>query len=63
MLHSLFEVTDTSRKTLVKNLIELLEKYNLREKIITYVKDERSNLNTMTFTLKTIISCDIVSLE
>ncbi len=63
MLHSLFEVTDTSKKTLVKNLIELLEKYNLREKNITYVKDEGSNLNTMTSTLKTIISCDIVSLE
>ncbi len=63
MLHSLFEVIDTSRKTLVKNLIELSKKYNLIEKIITYVKDESYNLNTMTSTLKTIISYDIISLE
>jgi hypothetical protein len=63
MLHNLFEIIDTSRKTLIKNLIELLKKYNLREKIITYVKDEGFNLNTMTSTLKTIISCDIVSLK
>jgi hypothetical protein len=63
MLHNLFEVINTFRKTLIKNLIELLKIYNLREKIITYVKYEGSNLNTMTSTLNTIISCDIVSLE
>jgi len=63
MLHNLFEVINTFRKTLIKNLIELLKIYNLREKIITYVKYEGFNLNTMTSTLNTIISCDIVSLE
>jgi hypothetical protein len=33
----------------------------LEEIIIVYVKDEGSNLNTIT--LKTIVSCDILGLE
>jgi hypothetical protein len=32
-------------QALAKDLIELLGKYNLKEKIITYVKDEGSNLH------------------
>lgn len=48
----LFETTKISRKILVKKLLELLEKYNLKKKIIVYVKDERFNLVTMTFALK-----------
>jgi ligand-binding sensor domain-containing protein len=35
-----------------KDLIELLGKSNLKEKIIAYVKDEGSNLNTMTRAFK-----------
>jgi len=31
--------------------------------IIAYVKDEGSNLNTMTIALKSIISCDMLGLE
>jgi hypothetical protein len=50
MLHfDLFEVVNNPKKTLAKNLIELLEKYNLSKKIIVYVKDERFNLNIMNF--------------
>jgi hypothetical protein len=37
--------------------VELLDKYGLRKKIIAYVKDERSNLNVMTITLKVIVIC------
>jgi hypothetical protein len=48
---------------LAKKLIELLESYALRRKIITYVKDEGSNLNTTTIALKLIISCDMLGLE
>ncbi len=48
---------------MAKNLIEIFEKYNLKKKIIVYVKDEKSNLNTMIATLKTFISCDNLSLE
>jgi hypothetical protein len=49
--------------TLAKNLIEILEKYNLKKKIIFYVKDERSNLNTMIVALKVVISYNNLSLE
>jgi hypothetical protein len=48
---------------LVKNLTKLLDSYALRRKIISYVKDEGSNLNIMSITLKSIISCDILGLE
>jgi hypothetical protein len=48
---------------LAKKLIDLLEKYNLRKKIAEYVKDEGSNLNTMTIVLKSVVSCEILDLE
>jgi hypothetical protein len=48
---------------LAKKLIDLLEKYNLRKKIAEYVKDEGSNLNTMTIVLKSIVSCEVLDLE
>jgi len=55
----LFEPTNTTRQTLAKKMIELLDSYALRIKIITYVKDEGFNLNNMT----TIVSCDMLGLE
>ncbi len=45
----MFEVAETTRQALVKNLIELLDAYGLINKIIAYVKDEGSNLNTFFF--------------
>ncbi len=53
---------EQSRQTLTKDLIELLGKYNLREKIIAYVKDEGSNLKVMTTTLRSIVNCNILGL-
>ncbi len=44
-------------------MIELLDSYALRRKIIVYVKDEGSNVNIMTTTLKSIVSCDMLGLE
>jgi len=44
----LFKVIETIAQTLIGNLIELLDAYGLRNKIIAYVKDEGSNLNTLT---------------
>ncbi len=35
-----FETFDTSGHALAKDLIDLLNKYDLRKKIIAYVKDE-----------------------
>ncbi len=58
----LFEGSNASRHALTKDLIKLLNKYDLRKKIIIYVKDEGSNLNTMTTGLKFVVSCDILGL-
>jgi hypothetical protein len=55
-----FEPININGQTLAKNLIELLDNYALKKNIITYVKDEGSNLNTMTTTLKSIIICDML---
>jgi hypothetical protein len=46
----LFEATETIGQALANNLTNLLDQYGLRNKIIAYVKDEGSNLNTMTIT-------------
>jgi hypothetical protein len=55
---------DTSGQALAKDLIELLRKFNLRKKIIAYVKDEGSNLNTsMTATLQSIVNYNILGLQ
>ncbi len=59
----LFEPIDIIRQTLAKNLTKLLDSYALKRKIIVYVKDEGFNLNTMTTTLKSIVSCDMLGLE
>ncbi len=48
---------------MVKNLTKLLDSYALTRKIITYVKDEGSNLNILSTTLKSIVSCDILGLD
>jgi len=58
----LFETFDTFGHTLAKDLIKLLGKYDLTKKIMAYVKNEGSNLNTMTTTVKYIISCDVLGL-
>jgi hypothetical protein len=58
----LFETSDISRHALAKNLTKLLGKYDLRKKIIAYVKDEGSNLNIMIVVLKFIVSCNVLGL-
>ncbi len=63
VIHGLFEVAKITGQTLVINLIELLNAYGLRNKIITYVKDEGSNLNTLTNVLKFIVKCESLGLE
>ncbi len=52
----LFETFQTSGPTLARSLQDLLKQYGLTKNIIAYVKDEGANLNTMTITLKSIIS-------
>jgi hypothetical protein len=48
---------------LAKKLTNPLDKYGLRNKIKTYVKNESSNLNTMTSALKFVIKCEALGLE
>jgi hypothetical protein len=59
---SLFEAIETIGQALAKNLIELLVAYGLKNKIITYVKDEGSNLNTLTNALKFVVKCETLGL-
>jgi hypothetical protein len=43
--------------------IDLLDAYGLRNNIIIYVKDEGSNLNTLTNALKFVVKCETLGLE
>jgi hypothetical protein len=44
-------------------LIDLLDKYGLRKKIIAYVKDEEFNFNAMIVILKSIMNRESFVLE
>jgi hypothetical protein len=59
----LFKVAKTTGQVLAKNLIDLLDAYGLRNKIIAYVKDEGSNLNTLTSALNFVVKCETLGLE
>jgi hypothetical protein len=59
----LFEVTKIIGQLLVRNFIDLLDAYGLRNKLIAYVKDEGSNLNTLTNALKFVVKCETLGLE
>jgi len=48
---------------LARNLINILDAYGLRNKIIAYVKDKGSNLNSLANPLKSVVKCDTLGLE
>jgi hypothetical protein len=48
---------------MARNLIELLDQYNLRKKIVAYVKDEGANLNAMTIALNFVVNCEVFGME
>jgi len=52
----LVEAIKTIGQKLAKYFIELLDAYGLKNKIIAYVKDEGSNLNTWTNVLKCVVN-------
>ncbi len=52
-----FEARDTSGATLTKQVKILLVEFNLKNKVIMYVKDEGANLKFLTITLTFIVSC------
>jgi hypothetical protein len=53
----LFEVLNTFGTTLVEQMKYLLVEYQLISKIITYVKDESTNLNTFAFAFASVVFC------
>jgi hypothetical protein len=57
-----FEALKTSQD-LARNLRKLLDSYGLSKKIIAYIKDEAENLNSMTTTLKYVVSYEVLGLE
>ncbi len=60
----LFEAGETIRQTWARSyVIELLDQYDLRKKIIAYVKDEGVNLNAKTIILKFVVDCEVLSTE
>jgi hypothetical protein len=46
-----------------KNDLKILDTYEFKRKIVTYVKDEGSNLNNMTIVVKSILNCEVLGLE
>jgi hypothetical protein len=63
MTIGLFETIKIMNQALATNLTKLFNQYGLRKKIITYVKDEGSNLTTMTIAFKSIVRCEILGLD
>ncbi len=55
----LFEMKKTIGQAFVNNLTKLLDQYGLENKSIVCVKNEGSNLNTMTITLKFVMKCEV----
>ncbi len=50
----LVETFEIIKQALAKKLMNLLDEYGLRTKIIIYIKDEGSNLNIMTNVFKSM---------
>jgi hypothetical protein len=59
----LFEALNTIGATLATIMKPLLAKFQLMDKVITYVKDESSNLNTLVVTLFSIVTYAPLQLE
>ncbi len=41
----------------------MLDQYDLRKKVIEYVKDEGANLNALTVILKSMVDCEVLGME
>jgi hypothetical protein len=44
-------------------LNNLLDEYDLKNKVTAYVKDEGSNLNTMVSVFEFVVKCEVLGLE
>jgi hypothetical protein len=59
----LFEVDDTTRVGLTRQMKDLLEKFKLTSKILCFAKDEGTNLGTMVATLRCVLTCEALKLD
>jgi len=59
----LFEVIKIIRQVLARNLVNILNAYGLKNKIIAYVKDKGLNLNSLANPLKFVVKCETLGLE
>jgi len=57
-----FEATKITGQKLVNNLTNFFDQYGFKNNIIAYVKDEGSNLNTMTIVLKYVVKYEVFGL-
>jgi hypothetical protein len=53
----LFEATNTSKVPMATQVKELLSSYNLLDKLIAYVNNERGNMSTLARALSFVVSC------
>jgi hypothetical protein len=58
-----FEIVDPFGNVMALQVNDVFTKYGLNIRIITYVKDEGGNLNTMTNALTSIVSCETLGLQ
>ncbi len=58
----MFEAIKTIGQTFTNNLIKLFDQYGF-DFFFVYFKDEESNLNVMTTTLKSIMRCEVIGLD
>jgi hypothetical protein len=58
----LFDANDIMKVGLARQLKGLLERFQFTFKILCYVKDEGTNLGTMTTTLKYVMTCETLTL-
>jgi len=53
----IFEVHDTTNVAMANQVKSLLDSFGLLDKVMTCIKDERSNLNILTSILTFVVSC------
>jgi hypothetical protein len=57
-----FEIADRFGNAMVIQVNDVFAKHGLSTHILAYVKNERSNLATMTFALTFVVSCEVLGL-
>jgi hypothetical protein len=57
-----FEITKNFGSAMALQVNEMLAKHGFNAWVITYVKDERSNISTMTIVLTFIVSCEMLGM-